>query len=332
MASSSVPASASASQPSLSSTLLRLAPLQLHEIPAHPDLPIKTSRPSTLALPTESGNALQPDLLPFLTTLLNDGLDFLSLRSLETNFKHHSNKAAPPSANDVEVLLQSIPTGTLNGLPWAESGLERRGSSASTNGAQSKQKIQRAKPRDLQAEHWFTRRSIHDNVSSKSKEKPGHASWEEFLFGLRDNHSKHEQDFTPTLFDARKVVDWQGQVRKLDEEGALRREGFDEVTMSIFEMCHDIPTPMKPRVFGVLVITASLSRRQGMGERDKEKFVAVTVPIQLGMGVKAAFYASHRNLKEGENDKEKREVVQGLYAAVETCTLRNKSEGDGGGD
>ena len=310
------------------STLVRLAPLQLREVPAHPDLPTKPNKPSTLAASNDDDDPQQPDLLPFLTTFLNDGLAFLSQQSLEKNFKHHSDKPAPPSANNVEVLVRSISNAALNEVPWASASPSRRGSSASTNGVSSTPKIRRKKPRELQAEHWYTRRSIHENVSSKNEGKPGHASWEEFLFGLRDNHSKHEEDFTPTLFDARKVVDWQGQVRKLDEEGALSREGFSEVSVGLYEMCHDVPSPLKPRVFGVLVVTASLLRRKEMVEGDKEKFVAVTVPVQLGMGVKPAFYANHRNLREGENDKQKREVVQGLYAAVETCTLRKKGEGE----
>ena len=325
MASSSVPSQLS---PQLS-TLVRLAPLQLREVPAHPDLPTTANKQSSLAAPSQDEDTRQPELLPFLTTLLNDGIDFLSQRSLEDNFKHHSNKSAPPSASDVEVLVRSISTATLNEIAWASPGPERRGSSASANVANPTPKVRRSKPKELQAEHWFTRRSVHDNISSKSTEKPGHASWEEFLFGLRDNHSKHEEEFTPTLFDARKVVDWQGQVRKLDEEGSLRKEGLSDVTVSMYEMCHDVPTPLKPRMFSALVVTASLLGRKSMDEGDKEKFVAVTVPVQLGMGVQPAFYSNFRNLKEGEDAKKKREVVPGLYAAVETGTLRNKKDGDG---
>lgn len=327
MASPSAPSQSSS--PSQLSTLVRLAPLQLREVPAHPDLPTTPSKESSLAPPSQYENAQQPELLPFLTTLLNDGLAFLSQRSLQDNFKHHSNKSAPPSASEVEVLVRSISTAALNETPWASPSPERRGSSASANGATSTPKVQRSKPKELQAEHWFTRRSIHDNISSKSTKKPGHASWEEFLFGLRDNHSKHEEEFTPTLFDARKVVDWQGQVHKLDEEGSLRKEGFSDVTVSMYEMCHDVPTPLKPRMFSVLVVTASLLGRKSMDEGDKEKFVAVTVPVQLGAGVKPAFYSNFRNLKEGEDAKKEREVVPGLYAAVETGTLRNKKEGKG---
>ncbi|RMZ78233.1 hypothetical protein DV738_g4061, partial [Chaetothyriales sp. CBS 135597] len=176
---------------------------------------------------------------------------------------------------------------------------------------------------DGNTEHWFARRSQHANVSSKSTTNPGHASWDEFVYGLRDNHSEHERDFTPTLYDARKVVDWSGQVAKLEAEGSLARTGFSDVTAAIYEMCHDIPPPMKPRCFGVFVVTASVippSHSHG----DEEKFIAVTVPVYLGYGTKKAFYANWRNLSEGENEKQRRDTVQGVYCAVETCTLRRR--------
>ena len=321
---------------SSTSTLVRLAPLSLSEIPPHPDLP---TRPDKSALKsTDSDDVSQPDLLPFLATFLRDGLAFLSSRSLKSNFKHHSVKKVPPSTNDVEVLTYSIPASTLQSAPWSSA----TQSSNDTNGAHSSQVVSRAQPRIVPTEHWFARRSIHDNITSKNATNSGHASWEEFIYGLRDNHSKHEEDFTPTLYDARHVVDWAGQVRKLDEEGSLQREGFRDVSMSIYEMCHKIPPPMNNRCFGVLVVTGTVLGNNGVSgsssatseqgrfeEGEKEKFVAVTVPVQLGMGVKKAFYANGRNVKDGENQMRKQEVVQGLYCAVETCTLRHKTDGQG---
>lgn len=320
MASSSAPA-----PPFQPSTLIRLAPLQLSEIPAHADLPLKPSKASLSADTSEDSS--QPDLLPFITTLLSEGLAFFSKSQFSATFKHHSVKKAPPSAGDVEVSTYSLsPSQLQSSVPWAPASTdgERRPSHASTNGTTTA-KIKRAKPKELQAEHWFARKSIHSNIGSKSEDKPGHASWEEFIYGLRDNHSQHEEDFTPNLFDARKIVDWDGQVRKLEEEGSLARAGFSDVSMGVFEMCHDVPSPLKPRCFGVLVVTGSVTHGSGQSfwEADEqEKLVAVTVPLQLG-GVKKAFYATYRNLKEGEDEKRKREVVQGFYTAVETCTLRS---------
>jgi len=34
-------------------------------------------------------------------------------------------------------------------------------------------------------------------------------SWEEFDGGLRESHSKHEMEYTPSVFDAREVLRWE---------------------------------------------------------------------------------------------------------------------------
>jgi hypothetical protein len=361
------------------SSLLRLTPLQLADVPPHPDLPLGSS--ALTALNPTKEDVTQPELLPFIVTLLNDGLAFLSKSEVDTKFKKNSTKTAEGSNADVDVLVRNFsrseierdvpwftkpessatevngtsrrgskapdtagkaPENTL-GVPSAGTGRERSPSNASARSVRSNQepKIRRKKPIDLRDEHWFTRRSIHNCISSKLES--GTASWEQFVFGLLHNHSKNEQEFTPNLFDAYKVVDWDGQVRKLDEEGSLRRAGWADVNISINEMCHGLPGMLKPRCFAVLVVGGKvLPEQAGEGSTarsssdgikrwesgERQKFVVVTVPIKLGIGVKKAFYSNFRNLKEGK-DQRAQEVVQGLYAAVETCTLRGK---DGGGE
>jgi len=51
------------------------------------------------------------------------------------------------------------------------------------------------------------------------------------VYGLRDEHSRHEFDFTPTLYDARYILDWNGEMRKLEEEGSLGTK-YKDGTMS----------------------------------------------------------------------------------------------------
>ncbi|RMZ82937.1 hypothetical protein DV737_g1809, partial [Chaetothyriales sp. CBS 132003] len=308
------------------STLIRLAPLRLFEIPAHPDLPIKANV-----------DVDQPDLLPFVATLLSEGLAFLAQPTFSRNFSHHSNHKANPSTANVEVLTHPIPASQLRSqVPWASPSSTGKKPSVRLDNGAVLTPVRRSQPAALRPEHWFARHSRHSNVSSKSTDKPGHASWDEFVYGLRDNHSQHEQDFTPTLYDARKVIDWSGQVAKLEAEGSLARTGFSDVTIGIYEMCHDIPPPMKPRCFGVLVVTASvIPRGSGYGrssnattatdlgiweDGDEEKFVAVTVPVQLGLGTKKAFYANWRNLREGDNDKQKRETEQEIDWLMATAS------------
>jgi hypothetical protein len=356
------------------SPLIRLTPLSLADIPSHPDLPLSESK-----LVKVKDDIAQPDLLPFITTCLRDGLAFLSKSQIEKEFKKNSTKKAEGSLADVDILTRSFSKSFLTqNVPWSPTlptseptgPPSRRASKATTNSttdntaqltvpppttrgrssssASARQgPISRARPTTLQDEHWFTRRSIHQCISSKLT--PGTASWEQFVFGLLKNHSANEQEFTPNLFDARKVVDWDGQVRKLTEEGSLRREGWDDVSIGIMEMCHGLPGSLAPRCFPVLVVGGRLlpqhqqqqqnggsSAAAGAGfepdprweSGEKQKFVVVTVPVQLGTAVKKAFYSNFRNLKEGKTEQEKANVVFGLYAAVETCTLRDRVGGE----
>ncbi|KIW98541.1 uncharacterized protein Z519_00202 [Cladophialophora bantiana CBS 173.52] len=288
------------------SNLIRLAPLQLGELPAHSSLPCADS--------------VRPQLLPFLLTLVDDGVDFLSPASFSANFKHHSVRSAPPSEAKVEALTYSVAARELEEIvDWGAS----KNTPATANGGQSGRasghgetytRPGRSKPppRVLSGgEHWCARKSIHRDVSSKDASTPGNASWKEFIFGLRDNHSKHEEDFTPTLYDAHCVCTWNEEVKSLEsQEKIVGKNGqkYSCVTMAIYEMCHATPPPTSPRCFPVLVVTAS---------RGVDEFLAVTVPVTLGTSVHDAIYSSGRNTREGKTSQQRKSVVLGVYAAVE---------------
>lgn len=153
-------------------------------------------------------------------------------------------------------------------------------------------------------EAWFARRSIHEN-----KKEEGTADWEEMVFALRDDHSFHERDFTPTLWDARKICDWDSEL----SDQSSKIVGFDTLTAGVFEMCHEIPAPLGPRCFPVLVVTGDVTSRDNC-------FVAVTVPVDLA-GIKTSFYSSGRNVEEGSTKLERKKAVIGSYAAAEKVTL-----------
>lgn len=265
------------------SNLIRLAPLQLGDLPAHPVLPLsKNSRPEVSA---------------FLRTLLDDGTAFLDPSTFNQTFSHHSTKTSAPSAAPVETLTHTISASEISQIDW---------SSSSTSSP-----VARSKPRACGAENWAARRSIHEDVSSKSTSKPGHASWAEFVFGLRDSHSVRELEFTPSLYDARLVVDWGEEVAAL--AGRAEMGAYTHPTMAIYEMCHVIPGPMmSPRCFPVLVATASV---------DENRFVAVTVPVNLAVaGFDEPFYSSNRNVRDGTTAQQRREILAGVYTAVELVT------------
>ncbi|KIW17535.1 hypothetical protein PV08_04729 [Exophiala spinifera] len=307
--------SSSNSGSSSPSNLIRLAPLQASDLPCHPDLPGSSA-----------------ELLPFLTALLEDGVSFLSPSSFQAKFKHQSTKMSPPSAAKVDILTHSIPASSIAQVKWTRPSSAQNHSGGGGGGGGGAA-ISRSKPEKAEGEHWFARRSVHADVSSKSEEKVGHASWDEFVFGIRDEHSKHEMEFTPPLYDARKVVDWAGQINKLDGEGRLH-DKFRNPTMGVYEMCHALPAPLTPRCFCVLVVTAS--KGPGGGGEDEE-IVAVTVPVDLASAnrhpdaaknkkKKVGFYSSMRNLSEGEDTQKKKIVVMGAYTAVEVVRRHRDTE------
>ena len=306
------------------SNFIRLAPLQLGEVPIHASLPSsKTTNP--------------PELLPFLQVLLDDGADFLSSASIVANFQQSSTKAALPSEAKVDVLVCDIAARELEQIVKWEGGASKRITAEDHTGAaqhhgqkgekQTYLRPGRSKPPSkvlIGGEHWFARKSVHKDISSKDTGFPGNASWKEFIYGLRDNHSQHEQDFTPNLFDAHFVCDWNSQIRDLEAQGKLvgnNGKKYSCVTMAISEMCHATPPPTSARCFPVLVATASIS---------EDEFIAVTVPVNLGPSVSSALYSSGRHLKDGKTPQQRKSIVLGIYAAVEIVKRRPREGAERG--
>lgn len=76
----------------------------------------------------------------------------------------------------------------------------------------------------------FARKSTHVH-----KAETGTATWEEFDGGLRVQHSEHEREYTPDVFDAFKVLDWDAETDALgDELGEYR----DVKMSSMFPICN----------------------------------------------------------------------------------------------
>ena len=274
-------------------SLVRLTPWHISELPPHS------------SLPSPAATTPRPNVAKFILAMLDEGASFLEPSSFSSTFTHSSNKAASPSTADVEVHKRSIPISDLSSISWSAGPINRN------------------KPIAIEAENWFARRSVHDGVSSKDRK--GSASWAEFVYGLRDEHSKHECDFTPTLYDAHHILNWNEQVHQLEAENGFEGR-YSDLTMSIYEMCHAIPAPLQPRCFSVLVVTASTS---------PSSFIAVTVPVDLSSPrpLEASFYSSSRNLNEGVDDQQRKKPVFGVYTAVETVRILDKdisSPGRGG--
>lgn len=80
-----------------------------------------------------------------------------------------------------------------------------------------------SRARHSYGEAWFARKSTHRNGRER-----GTADYSEFEEGLRRDHSQHEMDYTPNVFDAHKVLDWNTDIKALGGEV----EGFQDVSMS----------------------------------------------------------------------------------------------------
>lgn len=272
--------------------LLRLTPLHSNDLPAHPFL--------SNAIP-------RPELLPFILTMLAQGTSFLSKDTFPAHFTYHSTKTSKDATENVpvEVHKLDVPVNALQSIDWATSSPVKRSSPAES----------------LNTEHWFTRHSRHANMPSTDPEalKVGGASWKEFVFGLRDAHSQHEEDFTPTLYAAKALIDWKDEVKALESEGKLvdptTGHKYSQVTFYAAEMCHAIPAPLKPRCFSVLVCTASTS---------PESFIAVTIPVDLG---ELGYYATGKNIASETDGQRRKQTVVGAYAAVETVILEKDTDG-----
>ncbi|KKY25199.1 hypothetical protein UCRPC4_g02005 [Phaeomoniella chlamydospora] len=270
--------SSSSSSPPLG-PLLRLTPLQPIDLPSHPDIKVPLSSSQT-----------QPSLIPFLHTLLHEGLSFSTTFNSPTIFHKHSTKSAPPSSTPVDVLIRSIPHSQISPIS----------STTSSSPDNSTDQVTRHAPLDpaKHGEYWVARRSYHADSSTA-----GTASWSEFDFGIRQDHSKHEADFTLTLYDAHPILDWNSSIIHDPVPG------FQQITMSIHEMCHSLQFPLKPRCFPVLVITAILSD-------EPNAFLVITVPVDLSRQPKS-FYSSSRNITEGDTKQKTQKPVLGVYSAVE---------------
>ena len=138
-------------------------------------------------------------------------------------------------------------------------------------------------------EHWFARESIHQNEA-----KDGTASWQEFDHGLRVDHSQHEKDYTPDVFDAHEVMNWDTQLQSSQRSLA----GWEDVHVSIMEMAHHIPAPLNNRVFPVLVITA----------HKKKELIVVQIPV----ATKGLPNARYHNVPK---------VTGGMYCSIERGEL-----------
>lgn len=194
--------------------LVRLLPLQLQEIPFHTDLetPRKHGLEETnqdIATTESPENLLEHDgrsqIVPFVKEVLNEAIRFIN-DTVPSTFKEGNVTPSKPSAAEVRLLSRNISKSELIEIPWSTSRIVR----------QSPVEILRA------GEAWFARRSHHENCR-----KEGTVDFAQLDWGLRVNHSEHEQEYTPDVFDSYKVLDWDMET-EVDE---LSVDGYSHISM-----------------------------------------------------------------------------------------------------
>ncbi|KAI9700568.1 MAG: hypothetical protein M1820_006722 [Bogoriella megaspora] len=258
-------------------SLLHLHPLPPTSLPSHPILSPHQPTPSSL-----------PPLSVFAANALSEATTLIDKTLPSTFTSTTKSKPSPPSTAPVELLSRSIPASSL------PEGVKGAGDSSS------------------KGEAWFARRSRHED-----KKEKGTATWEEFEDGLLREHSKHEGEYTPDVYDAVEVVRWGSE-----EIGVV--EGFEGVGVCVYEMAHHIPPPLSNRVFSVVVVTAHTPNPTSEG---LPAFIVVQIPVDISM-VKEAMYSNGRHKTEGDTAEKKKPVTVGQYTSVERVkAVKGKEEG-----
>ena len=188
--------------------LIRTAPLQLEELPNHPALVqleggnsrgIHTkddsgdgNRSSQAPKSVSAGDqneSQRPALLPFIKAVFDEATIFVD-DIMPNTFKESSEKQSNPAAAKVKLLKREIGGHELSRVLWTGSKISRNPPKAVGNSREA----------------WFARRSRHANRSDQ-----GTADFPEFDHGLRVNHSEHEREYTPDVFDAFRVLNWDSE-------------------------------------------------------------------------------------------------------------------------
>lgn len=213
-----------------------------------------------------------PSLEKFVTSALDEASTFMTGYLPVSFIEKSAAKQSAPSAAPVQLLAADIPPSAM--------------------------------PKEARAgitESWFARTSSHAN-----KQEQGTAGWEEFESGLLDDHSQHEMEYTPDVYDAYKVLSW-------DESLAAAEHTFgkwEKVHMDIYEMCHHIPPPLNNRVFSVVVITARST------SAESPSFVVLQIPVDIAQ-VPKAMYSNGKNKQSSDNAQRKKSVTIGQYVSIE---------------
>ncbi|KUI67348.1 hypothetical protein VM1G_02731 [Cytospora mali] len=270
----------------------------------------------TSQLPQPSATA--DELRPFITTLLREAVPFIDTAAPRAADFSDPADPAPPASNTLwkskggKTLPESDAKVDISERVVTIAGVRDGGGGGGGGGEGGDKKGDK--------ETWACRRSVHADSSTK-----GSASWAEFVECIRDRHAETEDAFTPSVVAHRTAVTW---VDEGAAAAAAAADGLDPVEaggvlwgrfgLSLVEMKHKIPPPLKPRVFPVLqLIATAVPSRGGNGgggttatARRRDEFVVVSVTV-------GDFAEGGLKDMAGLSAEKRKGVVIGAYAAVE---------------
>lgn len=163
--------------------LVRLQPLDINELPAHPSLdsllqdPERASESTSPSQATMIAPTERPNLVSFIEEVLEQATLFVD-DTLPITFKKGALKSSSPSEARVRLLSRDIGVAEIRSVPWINSCIPRNWSSN----------------RIKHPEAWFARRSRHANRCSH-----GTADFGEFDFGLRHDRTYFQNDIPQSL-------------------------------------------------------------------------------------------------------------------------------------
>ncbi|KAL9076045.1 MAG: hypothetical protein Q9157_003795 [Trypethelium eluteriae] len=225
----------------------------------HPLVPTDLPTHPTLSAHQQSS----PDTSSFIKRVLDEAVALVDSTIPQSFHSVSKSKTSPPSAASVELLSRSISASALPGH------VKREGSSSS------------------KGEAWFARRSVHEDAA-----KEGTASWAEFEDGLLRNHSANEMDYTPDVYDAYKVLEWDAS-----QLGTV--EGYEGVGMYILVVTAHIPNRTSPNL---------------------PSFIDVQIPVDIS-GLQEAMYSNGKHKSEADTSQKKKPITMGQYTSVERVKL-----------
>lgn len=148
----------------------------------------------------------QPELQQFLYNILDTGN---ALAADVTTYKDQKTLCSPPAIGDVKTKRKRV----------------------DQNGPHDKKGLWKILFGATGTKYWFARSSQHTNQM-----KFGTATYDEFDFGIRLDHSIHEQKYTPGIADQIELVNWRDEIRSMQS-----RTGAARVYTCIEMSCMSLP-------------------------------------------------------------------------------------------